>query len=192
MAGRGLSRTAVLALALLALALTAVPAAAGRATYGSQRDVPAKCEGANDRITSKNIRRARAAVLCLINDLRRNARARPLRTSSKLTKASVAHSRDMTRRKFFAHVGPGGPSIAKRLRKVRYRRSKIAENIGFVANATPVDMLNVWIGSRPHLRNMTSSRWRYAGVGIVAKAPRRGVSRRARVATFTLKLGRYK
>lgn len=173
-------------------ARAAAVAPPGPAVFGSQLRVPRRCRGAGSRVTSRSLRRSQAAVICLVNEVRRRAsrRLRPLRRSTKLTRSALTHTRDMIRRRYFEHVGPGGPSLAQRLRRARYRSRISGENIGVQGLPTPVAIVNAWIESPPHFANMVSPKYRFAGVGIVARAAPPSFPRGVPAATFTINFGR--
>lgn len=165
-------------------------AAQSRKVYGRGLAVPRACRGARSRITSRNLKRSRQALLCLLNDVRRRAKARKLRTSRKLTSAALAHSRDMTRRGYFAHTGPNGPSLRERLRRARYRPAGAGEVIGMIPRPTPVRIVNAWLNSDLHYRTIVRRTFRYAGIGIVLRAASASYPSNVPVATVTVDFGR--
>src|SRR5215213_37514 len=58
-----------------------------------------------------NVKRIRAATLCLVNQIRTGSGLGPLRTNRALTRSASRHARDMVARGFFDHSGPGGPGL---------------------------------------------------------------------------------
>jgi uncharacterized protein YkwD len=150
--------------------------------------VAARCGGADSPVAGTTRRRAASAIVCLMNQVRRRRGLRVLRPSRGLARAALAHSRDMTRRRYFDHVGPGGPTLVERLRRARYRLVAAGESLGWKEAATPRRMVDDWIGSPPHFANMVSRKFRFAGIGIVTAAPN-GLPVPG-VATFTVDFGR--
>jgi uncharacterized protein YkwD len=161
-----------------------------RERYGRGLEIPRACKGARTRMTERNLKQARKALLCLLNDVRRRAKARKLRSSAKLARAALAHSRDMTRRSYFAHTGPNGPTLRQRLRSVGYRPAGAGEIIGMVPNPTPVAIVNAWLGSDLHYRTIVRRSFRYAGIGIVLGAASSSFPSNVPVATATVDFGR--
>ncbi|HYI35716.1 MAG TPA: CAP domain-containing protein [Thermoleophilaceae bacterium] len=122
-------------------------------------------------------RKARAALLCLLNAERRRRKLRPMRANARLERAARAHSRTMVQRRFFAHVGPGTMNPAARLRSTRYLpgrgRWAIGENIGFGTGALtrPIAIHTAWMHSTPHRAAMLSPRFREVGFGVYPGSP---------------------
>ena len=133
-------------------------------------------------------RRAKAALLCLLNAERKRHGLRPMRANPRLARAARAHSQAMVQRRFFAHVGPGMSNPTARLRSARYIRGRwaIGENIGFGTGALtrPVSIHSAWMHSTPHRAAMLSRRFREVGFGLYPGSPymSRGV-------TFTADFG---
>jgi len=96
------------------------------------------------------------AVLCLINLERTRRGLTPLLTSSLLTKAATTHACDMVRRKYFAHVSPGGEDLRKRVVRTGYVRGSrnlaLGEAITWGSDffATPSQLVKDLMQSPPH------------------------------------------
>lgn len=133
-------------------------------------------------------RRVAKAAVCLMNMARRAAGQKALRSSRPLGKAARAHTKDMVRRRFYAHEGPGGPRLSGRLRKVRFRRPA-GENLGTGGGslATPQAMLEAWLASPPHKANILRPSFRQVGVGIAARMT---IDPFQPAATYTVDFGR--
>jgi uncharacterized protein YkwD len=159
-----------------------VPVPAGAATAARA------CPDANLVPTAANLRRVARATLCLINGERRSRGRKRLRASRKLARAAGAHTRDMVRRRYFAHKGPGGPTFRRRLRRARYRARPAGENIGSLsAGASPRTLVRAWMDSAPHRANILLRRYRAVGIGVLARRPSGG---RSGGSTFTANFGR--
>ena len=140
----------------------------------SKPNIVPTAAGCADRFvipTTATIPKTAAAVLCLVNAERRKIGRKPLLRSSRLTLAAVGQSRDMLRRQYFDHEGPGGPSLALRLRKVGYRGVTQAENIGYGSDYSAAGMVRAWMLSPGHRANILHPRLRFAGVGLVVGIP---------------------
>ncbi|MCA1570991.1 MAG: CAP domain-containing protein [Chloroflexi bacterium] len=121
--------------------------------------------------TTATIPQTAAAVLCLVNVERRKFGRKPLLRSQRLTVAARGQSRDMLRRQYFDHEGPGGPSLALRLRRVGYTGVTQAENIGYGTDYSAAGMVRAWMLSPGHRSNILHPRLRFAGVGLVVGIP---------------------
>jgi uncharacterized protein YkwD len=111
------------------------------------------------------------AILCLVNAERRKKGLKKLTGSRVLATMASGHSKDMYKRRYFEHNGPGGPSFQKRLTRARYRGSSASENIGYGSNFNAKLMVQAWMNSPPHKANILSPRSKFAGVGIAVGIP---------------------
>jgi uncharacterized protein YkwD len=145
--------SAVFAAFMLILAFTAV--AAGPA-LASQRT-------ANEAI-----------MLQLINHARTQRGLAPLRVHAALSRAALAHSRDMMRHQYFSHSSPGGANCAGRARRAGYAKSGcrpwVGEVLGWGTSSvgTPQAVFSNWMRSAYHRSIILGRRWRDAGVGSVS------------------------
>ncbi len=181
-------RTALVLLLLVAtLLVAAAPAAA-------ERRGPGACAAAHVSVERETIREARNATLCLLNRVRARHGVPPLRMNPKLSRAARKHSRDMVRRRYFAHDSLDGRSAIDRMRATRYvpRNASwvLGENLGWGSGslAEPMALLRAWMRSPGHRRNILDGRFRDVGIGIVPDAP---VGRYDDGATYTTDFGRY-
>ena len=176
--GRG--PLSVLAGALVALGLAAAPASASG------------CPGADVPASTATAAQARAAVLCLVNQERASRGLPGLRADATLATLAFAHSRDMVVRGYFAHTSPEGRTYESRVKAARWvspkRRWRIGENISWGTGpmATPAGVVQRWMTSPGHRRNILHPAFRLAGVGIAAGIP---VSQPLAGATFTMDFG---
>ena len=150
-----------------AAALLGVPASASAAG----------CAGGNVTPTQSNAVAVRHATLCLLNQQRAAHRLRKLHASAKLRSAAQAYTWAMVRNDFFDHVSPGGSTLMSRIRSTAYLSSArgwaLGENIAWGAGyrATPRAIVNVWMHSSGHRRNILTGRFTEIGIGVVAGAP---------------------
>lgn len=131
--------------ALLALALLSRPAAAC--------DLPPRAEALRD------------AVLAQVNAERSAKGQRPLTAATALTQAAQSHACDSADRNRMGHDGSDGSTLATRVKREGYRFREVAENVaqGY-ANADAV--MQGWMASTGHRRNILSPDLQQAGVGI--------------------------
>ena len=120
---------------------------------------------------------AAAAVLCLVNVERAARGLAPVAASSLLTKAATAHSVDMVRRRYFAHVTPSGLDQRGRVARTGYlrgsRRPALGETIawGCGGYGSPLELVKDLMASAPHRTVILDGRYREAGVGLALGAP---------------------
>jgi uncharacterized protein YkwD len=151
------------------------------------------CRGARRKVghSRHSRRRARRALLCLLNRERLKRGLRPLTSQRRLFEASFRHSRAMVKRRFFAHVEPGGVNLVTRLVRVRYLPKHgwtVGENIAWGTGrmSTPRSIVRAWMHSTGHRANILNPAFREIGLGI-----HRGVPAPSRLGggTFTTDFG---
>jgi hypothetical protein len=134
------------------------------------------------RNSRSSLRIARRALLCLLNQVRRAHRLKPLRANARLLRAAERHSRSMVVRGYFSHVEPGGLSSLDRIRRTGYLGGAHAftcgENLGYGEGRTssPRAMMRAWMNSAPHRANILTGRFREVGLGGVPGIPGRAGS----------------
>jgi uncharacterized protein YkwD len=151
----------------------AAPAPAQRVPTRALDLHAAGCTGADATPTATNLALIRSATRCLLNAERSAKGLRRLRTNRKLTTAARLHNKYMAGGGFFAHQGPGEPSLAQRFRKVRYSGGG-GENLGLgvgVPYETPAGMVEGWMGSPLHRANILERRYRTIGIAVLASKP---------------------
>jgi uncharacterized protein YkwD len=117
------------------------------------------------------------ATLCLINGVRRAHGLAALRLDARLSRAARGHSRDMVRRRYFAHNTPEGLSPAQRVRRTGYlsgvRRWLVGETLAWWSGrATPATIVRGWMHSPPHREELLQPSFREVGIGVVLGVPR--------------------
>jgi uncharacterized protein YkwD len=163
------------------------------ALFGTADDaLGATCTAANVMPTQANHHAIARATLCLINAERYSRDLRPLRASGALAVAARTHSRDMVRRRYFAHTAPGGSRVVQRIRRSGYLRSakrwRLGENLGWGSGgqASPRAMVRAWMNSPPHRAAILTASYRDAGVGMTSGLPVAAVGSGA---TYTVDFG---
>jgi uncharacterized protein YkwD len=123
-------------------------------------------------------RPAEAATLCLLNAQRAAAAESPLAPRATLRRAASDFSAEMVRGSFFAHRAPGGPELQRRLATAGYlgRAASdwvVGENLAWAqgAAATPRGIVDSWMASPGHRRNILDRRFRDIGIGVAAGTP---------------------
>lgn len=90
----------------------------------------------------------------------------PLRASGSLQASATAHACDMAARNYFAHQGPGGPSLTQRLRKAGYRFRAANENIAKTGGPSVERVASIWRNSPGHMGNVLDPKVKEVGVGL--------------------------
>jgi uncharacterized protein YkwD len=156
-------------------AILAAAAALPAVLTGSAPAEPAGCAGANAGPGQQDVGRADEAVLCLVDDQRRQAGLTPLHPDAALGAAATRHSRDMVARDYFGHYDPsgGGPEARARSAGFCRRACRISENLawGTRVMATPAAMVRDWMHSAEHRAIILDPRQRLTGIGVVYGAP---------------------
>lgn len=167
--------------AIAGLAVSASPAVAN----------PTACQSSHLDPSAENVRQVEQTVLCLLNAERTKRGLPRLDEDDKLEKAADKHSRDMVARDFFAHDTPAGTSPSDRIKDAGYLRGargwSIAENIAYGTGryATPQSIVQSWMNSAGHRRNILGRDFTEIGVGVALGAP--GDAKRG--ATYTTTFG---
>ena len=136
----------------------------------------------------------RNATLCLINAERRRRGLRALRHNRRLATAASRHARDMARHHYFSHDSRNGSDFVERIRRAGYLRQSsggwsLGENLAWGSGslASPRAIVNAWMRSPGHRRNILTRRFTDAGIAFVRDAPVDGMDR---AATYVAELGR--
>ena len=136
------------------------------------------CPGASNQVGANGTDEARVAVLCLINRTRAEHGVPPLRESVALEVASIRHSKDMAERHYFEHVTPDGVDPSERMAAAGYTRPRRGENIAYGSGdaSTPAEIMDGWMHSPGHRRNILNPDWVEIGIGVVRDTPGRGAN----------------
>jgi uncharacterized protein YkwD len=175
-----------IALAVALLALMVSPAwtlAGGAVQLLARRGVVARrpagpCRGADLQPTERDLASIRAATLCLVNRERARWGEARLVPNRRLEWAAQGHTEGMVFGGYFAHVGPRGDTLARRMRAVGYISSshvgfEVGENIGWgtLWAATPRAIVAAWMASPGHRANILDARFRQSAVGVSPNPP---------------------
>ena len=89
----------------------------------------------------------------------------PLAWHADVAAAAQGHSEDMRQRDYFDHVGPDGRTPMQRVQSAGVEVSAVAENIAH-GQPTAVAVLESWLGSPGHRRNLLNCEYTHHGVGL--------------------------
>lgn len=93
-----------------------------------------------------------------------------LGADAKLREAARCHSLDMAVNDFFDHTGSNGSNAGERITQAGYQWSYWAENIS-TGRPTPADVVDAWMNSEGHCKNIMRSSSEELGVGYVFDDP---------------------
>lgn len=148
---------------VLAAVVLAVPA--GQASVVLDRP-------ATQAVSISSAQRLERDILRQVSVVRRQFGLPPLRISAGLTAAAWSHSQEMGRLGYFSHYSADGTSAGSRIRRFYrsrgYRMWWVGENLFW--SSTSVDarlVMQTWLASRPHRRQLLSRRYREQGVSAV-------------------------
>lgn len=103
-------------------------------------------------------------VFRLTNEQRTAAGCGPLTISFKLMAAARDHTTDMAEHDNMSHTGSDGSTIVVRYERVGYKWSAAAENVA-AGYMTPQDVVNGWMSSTGHRKNILNCSITEIGVG---------------------------
>lgn len=106
-----------------------------------------------------------SATLAAINAERSQRGMAPLATDPRLTSAAQAHACDSATRGRMGHEGSDGSTLADRVQREGYRYRSIAENVA-LGYPGPAAVVQGWMGSSGHRRNILTRNARDAGIGL--------------------------
>ena len=126
----------------------------------SRAVVSQQCLDADTPATSASLSQMRAAVVCLINQERVAHGLPVLKVSARLNHSAQSWNNDMIASGNFTH----GSNFAGRISAVGYDWQTAGENIatGFT---TPRSVVNAWMASPDHCRNILDPNFRDVGTG---------------------------
>lgn len=179
-----LSATATAFAAALAIGLTA-----------PSPGVAADCSDADASPSEMSLGEARQTTLCLLNEERASRDLPALREHSALRTTAQSYARHMVSERFFDHVSPGGSTMLDRIRRADYLRGGrswiVGENLAWGAGGaeTPAKIVNAWMKSPGHRKNILNGRFRDIGIGITEGVPVRRVTAASGAATYVNNFG---
>lgn len=182
-------RGAVITVGLLTLA------AAAFALWPREADAPRDpCGAVQGKPSTIGLDSAAQATVCLINRERTQRGLPGLRLNGLLSAASLEHSQDMVRRRYFEHTSLDGRTVGDRLRAVGYGRGtsvSAGENIayGYSRESTPAAIVRLWMKSPGHREDILRPAFTEIGIGIVTGAPDLPDFKQSDSATYTTDFG---
>jgi uncharacterized protein YkwD len=136
-------------------------------SVSSSPGAPASPAATKDKIT-----RLEDEVTSLINKERGQAGCEAVKTDERMRAAGRAHSADMAKNDYFSHTGRDGSSFVDRLARAGYPKDAAAgENIAY-GYGTAQAVVNGWMDSDGHRRNILNCSARSTGVGLAYRGSR--------------------
>jgi uncharacterized protein YkwD len=173
--------------ALVAIAVMATPAWASsgsglRASISLEKAAPkakaaADCGQVDAQADEASESALASSTVCLLNRERTSRGLRSLRVNTRLSAAARRHTNDMVRRRYFAHDSSSDGTSVGRIRSTGYlsgvRSWMVGENLawGSGTRSTPRNIVDAWMHSAGHRRNILTPRFREIGIGVAARAP---------------------
>lgn len=104
-------------------------------------------------------------LLQLVNKERAKVGAPPMKINDKLMKAAQSHSEYQAKTRKMGHQGAGGSRGQDRAKQFGYQGRGWAENVAF-NQKTPKEVMNVWMNSPGHKRNILDRKLNEVGFGM--------------------------
>jgi uncharacterized protein YkwD len=108
-----------------------------------------------------------AQVVALTNAQRVKAGCKPLKVDARLNLSAQRHSADMEKRNYFEHEDPDGHDFADREKAAGFVGDSGGENIA-MGQTSAAEVMNDWMNSPGHRRNILDCSFTLIGVGYVA------------------------
>lgn len=108
-----------------------------------------------------------AQVVTLTNAQRVKAGCKPLKVDPRLNLSAQRHTADMANRNYFEHEDPEGHDFADREKAAGFVGDSGGENIA-MGQTSAAEVMNDWMNSPGHRRNILDCSFTLIGVGYVA------------------------
>lgn len=134
------------------------------------------CPGATAEPSKGNLREIARTTLCLVNHERNEKGLAPLGDDARLAGAARRKARDMVKRNYFEHVGPDGRDVEDWVDGTGYLPDsgyQLGENIAWAGEggASPARIVDGWMNSPTHRRNILREVFDDSGIGVAAGTP---------------------
>jgi uncharacterized protein YkwD len=121
-------------------------------------------DNSKDEVLSGCSNDSTCAVFALVNEERAEAGVEPLAYSGELQLAAQLHAEDMEANGYFSHDSLDGRNFVTRANDAGYAGQPSAENIA-AGQQTPEQVMNSWMNSNGHRRNILSAGSNEIGIG---------------------------
>ena len=143
-------------------------------TASCQKEVLESKDG-NDTAVVYNV--DKKAMLALLNEVRAKGcrcgstqmgATGPLAWNDTLAYTAYLHSTDMTSKGYFSHTGSDGSTVAVRVSRQGFPWSILGENLAMGDPTEPL-VMEGWLKSEPHCRNIMDPSFTHVGAGMHQK-----------------------
>ncbi|MCC0784772.1 sporulation protein [Clostridioides sp. ES-S-0108-01] len=122
----------------------------------------------NSGSTSENFSAYQKEVVDLVNIERSKAGLNPLTLDSSISNVATKKSQDMIDNNYFSHNSPTYGSPFDMLKKFGISYKTAGENIA-MGQKTPKEVVNAWMNSEGHRKNIMNPNFSKIGVGVAQK-----------------------
>jgi uncharacterized protein YkwD len=161
----------VAALIVFAVIITKIklPSCLLRTENHEEYPVSPKVESAGNSIAYSVAREelTREAIITLTNNARAQNGLPSLKENQLLNIIAEARAKDMLEKQYFAHVSPAGQQASDMAQSVGYRYKVIGENIGSGDFYTNQKIIDNWMQSPGHRRNILSTEVEEIGASVL-------------------------
>ncbi|HBG3869069.1 CAP domain-containing protein [Clostridioides difficile] len=123
----------------------------------------------NSDSTSENFSAYQKEVVDLVNIERSKAGLNPLTLDSSISNVATKKSQDMIDNNYFSHNSPTYGSPFDMLKKFGISYKTAGENIA-MGQKTPKEVVNAWMNSEGHRKNIMNPNFSKIGVGVAQKS----------------------
>jgi uncharacterized protein YkwD len=134
------------------------------------------------------------SLICVVNQTRREWGRPEFASQRNLTRAAEWKATDMADQGYFSHTAEDGETLVDRLGRAHFipasDRWRAGENLGAGRGqeGSPAEIVNGWMNSREHRRNLLDNGYTLIGIGIARGWPFRGEDQRGAM-TIAMDLG---
>ncbi len=107
------------------------------------------------------------AIIQLTNSVRTGEGLTTLDENPVLDSIAEARAKDILEKQYFSHVSPTGEQASHIALKAGYRYRVISENLARGSFSTNGNLIDAWMNSPSHRKNILSSRMREIGVSVI-------------------------
>ncbi len=115
------------------------------------------------------------------NFIRKGKKINSLESNNLLIKIARLYSQDMLKRNYFSHYSPEGKTVVDRIKQFKpHYNESCSENLHFISSAEELrdpfaivdQMIEDWLNSPPHRKNLLSKEYTLLGVGCATNGKR--------------------
>lgn len=156
-----------------------IPANADKPTKAQKNGVAAaaQCAESDTTPTEGNLDAMAQSVLCLVNAERADQGLGALTQNGQLDQAAQGMANEMVEKVFFSHETPDGRNLADRVEPTGYLPNNddwvLGENLAWGSGAlsTPRAIVNGWMNSEGHRKNILDGSYKEVGLGTKMGSP---------------------